>query len=161
MTMAERDAAGEHDRGAGARDAVIAERNNLRANRAVPLARHGWHVTASMHACSRTYRRLAYLALRPIAHRAKPMLLWLAHRPAARKLLVSVLGRHSRLVNTARLFLIGAPTASPPVEVMVPSPSPEAMAGRESLSARGREVLSMLEEMRTQAKGETQRASGT
>lgn len=133
----------------------MAKRDSLRASQAVPLARHEWRVKAPLHACSRACRRLVYQALRPFAHWAKPTLLQLAEKPAARKWVIRVFGRHSRLVNTARLFLIGVPTSSPPVE----APSPEMLTEGESLSARGREVLSTLVEMRTQAKGEPQHAS--
>lgn len=137
---------------------IMAERDNLQASLVVPSARHEWRITAPLHASSRACRRLVYRALRPFAHWAKPMLLRLAQKPVARKWVIRVLGRHSRLVNTARLFLIGAPMSSPPIET---PPSPEMLAEGESLSARGRQVLSMLAEMRTQAKGETQHASRT
>lgn len=115
-------------------------------------------VTAFLHTCSRICRGLAYQALRPFARGAKPMLLLLAHRPAARKLVIRAFGRHSKLVNTARLFLIGAPMSSSPVDA---APSSELLAEGKPLSARGREVLSMLAEMRAQANGETRRASRT
>lgn len=136
----------------------MAKRDSLRASQTVPLARYEWRVTAPLHACSRACRRLAYQALRPFAHWVKPMMLRFAQKPAARKWVIRVFGRHSRLVNTARLFLVGAPTSSPPVEA---PPSPEMLAEGESLSARGREVLLMLVDMREQAKGEAQRASRT
>lgn len=135
----------------------MAKRDSLRASQAVPLARHVWRVKASLHACSRACRRVVYQALRPFAHWSKPMMLRFAQKPAARKWVIRVFGRHSRLVNTARLFLIGVPTSSPPVE----APSPEMLAEGESLSARGRDILSTLVEMREQAKGEAQRASRT
>ena len=85
-------------------------------------------------------------------------MLRVAQKPAARKWVIRVFGRHSRLVNTGRLFLIGSPTPSPPVESPL---SPEMLAEGESLSARGREVLLALVDMRKQAKGEAQRASRT
>lgn len=142
------------------------ELERVQASLAELLTSHSWRITAPLRAisraCRRVYRRgrrLAYLALRPFAHWAKPMLLWLAHKPAARKWVVGIFGRHSGLVNTTRLFLIGAPAPSPPIELV--APSPELVAEGESLSARGREVLSTLEEMQMQAKGETQRASRT
>lgn len=139
-------------------------------NRAIAAARdsqpisHSEHLAAPFRGSSRIVRRVSrqfniavYFVLRPFAHWAKPMMLRFAQKPAARKWVIRVFGRHSRLVNTARLFLIGVPTSSPPVE----APSPEMLAESESLSARGRDILSTLVEMRAQAKGEMQRASRT
>jgi FkbM family methyltransferase len=179
---AERDAAiVERDAVTAERDAAVAahhaalqheeaehkrELGRLQASLAELLSSHSWRITAPLRACSRAtrrlyrgVRRLVYLLLRPFAHWAKPVLLRLAQKPAARKLVIRVFGRHSRLVNTARLFLIGTPTPYHPAEAM--APSPEVVKEGESLSARGREVLSTIEDMRMQEKGETQRASRT
>lgn len=136
----------------------MAERDNLQASRVVPSVRHEWRITAPLHASLRACRRLVYRTLRPFAHWAKPILLRIAQKPVPRKWVIRVLGRHSKLVNTARLFLVDLPTPSPSAEA---PPSPEMLAEGESLSARGREVLLVLEGMRTQAKGETQRARRT
>lgn len=168
------------------RDALAAERNDLRASYSALqqegaeckrelgrleksltelLSSHSWRVTAPLRACSRAVhrirrgvRRVPYLVLRPFAHGAKPMLLWLAHRPAARKLVIRVFGRHSKLVNTARLFLTSAPMPTPGVEH---NPAPKSVSEENSLSARGRDALLTLEGMRTKTKGESQRASRT
>lgn len=166
------------------RDALTAERDDLRvrhtalqhenaerkrevgrlqANLAELLSSHSWRVTAPLRACSRTARRMyrglrraVYLAMRPLARLARPLLRRLAHWTSARKLVVGVFGRRSRLVNTARLFLIGAP--APEVER---DPPPEPVSEENSLSARGRDVLSVLEAMRTKEKGESERARRT
>lgn len=171
--MVERDrTAAERDAIVAERDRVIAERDDLRvrqsaaqydaavrqaelnrlqASHAELLSSHSWRITAPLRGCSRAaragYRRLRrgiYLTLRPFAHLARPMMHRLAGSPAARNLVTGVFGKHSRLVNTARLFLFGPLSAPPSVEETV---APEAVPEDAFLSARGREVLSTLKEM--------------
>lgn len=210
-TAAKRDEVlAERDALAMERDAVVAERDDLRirhsaaqcdaavlqaeltrlqASNADLLSSHSWRLTAPLRGCSRAaragYRRLRrviYLLLRPFAHSARPMMHRLAARPVARRTIVSVFGKHSRLVNTARLFLFGSSVAPPPVEdatsaeavpkedaslpvaapVIGDATSTETAPEEDtSLSARGREMLSMLRERGMNAKGESQRARHT
>jgi FkbM family methyltransferase len=179
--------AAEHDALAAERNAIKTERDDLRARHAAAqyeaavrqaevsrleasqaelLSSHSWRITAPLRSCSRVarggyrhLRKVIYLVLRPFAHGARPMLNRLAARPAARRVVVRVFGRHSRLVNMARLFLFGPPAADPVVEVAAP---PETRSEEEAaLSARGRDMLSTLSEMGVGVKGESQRASRT
>ena len=140
------------------RNAIAAGRDSLPAGHSTrfeePLRGSSWMSRLAIL----SFRSVVYSAIRPFAHWAKPMLFRIAQKPAARKLVVGVFGRHSILTNTARLFLIGAPASSPPGEVF---PSPEMLADGKSLSARGREMLSVLADMQAQAKEEAQRASRT
>lgn len=136
-------------------DAIAAERDSLPGSKPRRLVAP---LRGMMRGAVRWPKHTVYLALRPLAHWAKPMLLQLAQKPAARKLVIRVFGRHSSLVNTARLFLVGAPVSSSSLDATL---SPEMLAEGESLSARGREILSTLVEMRAQARGEAQRASRT
>lgn len=168
------------------RDALIAERNDLRvrhstlqqedaerrrelwrlqASLAELLASRSWRITSPLRTSARfarwVFRRsrsAAFYSLRPFAHMARPLMRRVVEWSPARKLVVGIFGRHSRLVNTGRLFLIGSPVPPPEVEH---KSLPETASEENSLSARGREVLSTLEEMRTKAKGEPQRASRT
>lgn len=175
--MAQRDAAMTE------RDTVMAERDDLRARQSAAqyqasvrqseldrlqarqaelLASHSWRITAPLRGCShvargalRRLRRMLYVALRPFAHAARPVMHRLAASPAVRRVATGTFGKHSRLLNTARLFLFGPPMNAPVVENITP---PEAAPEDVSLSARGREVLSTLREMGTAAKGEPRHA---
>lgn len=169
----ERDrASAERDAVLAERDAVVAERDDLRVRQSAAqydaavrqaklnrlqasqtelLSSRSWRITAPLRGCSRAvragYRRLRgmiYVVLRPFAHMARPMMHQLAVWPAARRFVVGIFGKHSRLVNTARLFLFGPSMDAPAVEQTTTS---EATPEDTSLSARGREVLSTLKEM--------------
>jgi len=141
------------------------ELGRLHANQVALLSSHSWRITAPLRTCSRAgqwafhrLHRMVYLALRPFARAARPMLQRLARWGMARRLVTGIFGRHSRLVNTGRLFLVGSPMPPRVIEDMV---SPDVTPEDPSLSARGREVLSALEGMRTRAEGESQGASRT
>lgn len=134
-------------------DAAVrqAELNRLQASQTGLLSSRSWRITAPLRGCSRAaragYRRLRgmiYVVLRPFAHMARPMMHQLAVWPAARRFVVGIFGKRSRLVNTARLFLFGPSMDAPAVEQTTIS---EATPEDTSLSARGREVLSTLKEM--------------
>lgn len=140
------------------RDAIAVGRDGLPAHHSRHLAEPSRDSSQMVQHVIHWFKSAVYSALRPFAHRAKPMLWRLAQKPAARKWVIRVFGRHSRLMNTARLFLIGVPTSLPPDETSL---SPEMLAEGESLSTRGREVLTTLVEMRKHTKGETRRASRT
>lgn len=95
------------------------------------------------------FRSVLYRALRPFAHAMRPRLRRLAGHPVVRRAIVHALGRHSRIINTARLFLFGVnvtPTMTPPIESPATTPN-------SSLSAHGRQVLAELAE--TQAASRT------
>lgn len=166
------------------RDAVMAERDDLRvrhsaaqyeasvrqseldrlhASHAELLSSHSWRITAPLRGCFRVARgacrRLRgtlYVVLRPFARAARPMMHRLAASPAARQVATSTFGKHSRLLNTARLFLFGPPMKAPSIEdVKPPGVAPEDAF----LSARGRAVLSTLKEVETTVKGEPRHAN--
>lgn len=176
--------AAERDAITAERDAVMAERDDLRvrhsaaqyeasvrrseldrlhASHAELLSSHSWRITAPLRGCShvargfyRGLRGMLYVAMRPFAHAARPLMHRLAASPAARRVATGAFGKHSRLLNTARLFLFGPSTDADAVENITP---PEAAPGDASLSARGREVMSTLKEMETAVKGEPRHAS--
>lgn len=105
------------------------------------LASHSWRVTAPLRLCGHGIRqfrelslRLTYRVLRPFAHAGRPALRWSARRKWIRGPVIRAFGRHSRLVNTARLFLFGSPpSASPEAES---SPGELTGLGQQSGSAR-------------------------
>lgn len=142
-----------------------AEVSRLEARHADLLSSHSWRITAPLRGCSRAarggyrhLRRVIYLVLRPFAHRARPMMHWLAARPVARRVVLGIFGRRSRLVNTARLFLFGPPVAAPVDDDATVETVRQEDA---SLSARGREMLSRMRGMGVGVKGESERARRT
>lgn len=88
------------------------------------------------------FRSALYRALRSLAHAVRPRLRRLAAHPVVRRAIVHAFGRHSRIINTARLFLFGVnvtPTMTPRVESA-------ATTHNSSLSAGGQQVLAELVE---------------
>lgn len=176
--VAERDAAvGERGKMAVERDAaraerdwIAAERDNLRAIREALLASHSWRLTAPLRGCSvairslvRRLRKSIYLLLRPCAHLARPFLRRTANWPLARKVVIHLFGSNSRTINLARLFLFGAPATLSASSVVAPNKADEPTDDASHrtleppdacLSARGREILHILDDMRVRVNGD-------
>lgn len=95
------------------------ELRHLHAELVVLQSSRSWRITAPLRSCSRAgsslgrrLRRMAYLAVRPFAHIARPLLRWLARSSMIRRGATAIFGRGSRITQQARLFLFG--TASDP-----------------------------------------------
>ena len=142
-----------------------AEIDSMRASRS-------WRFTAPLRAAGNALRRLkrvvlraGFIVLRPLARLARPALRNMARSRLARSAVTGSFGKHSRITETARLFLFGAPAADTRVSAQN-GEYPRAGAGQTSgnregwevsagvtdpldvLSERGRKARRLLEEIR-------------
>lgn len=112
------------------------ELRHLQEKEKALLTSHSWRVTAPLRGSSRAIRwlsrcvrRTIYLIVRPFARAARPVLRWAAQSSMVRLCATAVLGKHSRIVEYARLFLFGANPPASDAAYRPPSQRPRSGAG--------------------------------